>query len=312
MNLVHLKYIIEVEKTGSISKAAANLFMGQPNLSKAIKELEEEIGITIFNRTAKGVETTDQGAEFLSYAKTILRQVDEMEAFYKNPKTDKQAFSISIPRASYITYAFTRFVNSLDHTKPMSINYKETNSIEAINNILEHKYNLAIIRYPNVYEPYFLSLLHDKDMKYEVIWEVEYVLIMSRKHPLAFTREISYEDLKPYVEVVHGDMAVPHLSPTYVKKAEEEESASQRKIYVYERGSQFDFLTNVTDTYMWVSPLPQEILDRHDLVERQCKDVIKKNKDVLVQPSNYKLTDLDKSFIKLLKQTRDETGRKWV
>ena len=69
MNLLHLKYAVEIEKTGSITKAANNLFMGQPNLSKAIKELENEIGITIFRRTTKGVAPTEKGGEFLGYAK---------------------------------------------------------------------------------------------------------------------------------------------------------------------------------------------------------------------------------------------------
>ena len=71
MNLLHLKYAVEIEKTGSITKAANNLFMGQPNLSKAIKELENEIGITIFRRTTKGVAPTEKGGEFLGYAKAV-------------------------------------------------------------------------------------------------------------------------------------------------------------------------------------------------------------------------------------------------
>ena len=75
MNLQHLKYMVEVERVGSITKAAANLFMGQPNLSKAIKEVENEIGITVFKRSAKGVFPTEKGAEFLEYAKTILVQM---------------------------------------------------------------------------------------------------------------------------------------------------------------------------------------------------------------------------------------------
>lgn len=69
MNILHLKYAVEVEKTRSISKAAENLFMGQPNLSRAVKELEESLGITIFKRTSKGILITPQGEEFLQHAK---------------------------------------------------------------------------------------------------------------------------------------------------------------------------------------------------------------------------------------------------
>ena len=82
MNFLHLKYIAEVERTGSITKAANNLFMGQPNLSKAIKELETETGITIFKRTARGVEPTKKGQVFLEQAKQILSSVEELERLY--------------------------------------------------------------------------------------------------------------------------------------------------------------------------------------------------------------------------------------
>ena len=77
-NILHLKYAVEIEKTGSITKAAENLYMGQPNLSRAIRELEESLGITIFMRSSRGVVPTEQGREFLNYARNILAQIEEM------------------------------------------------------------------------------------------------------------------------------------------------------------------------------------------------------------------------------------------
>ena len=82
MNTQHFRYALEVEKTGSITQAAENLFMGQPNLSKAIKELETELGITIFKRTSTGVAVTSAGREFLLYAKSILSKINEIEEIY--------------------------------------------------------------------------------------------------------------------------------------------------------------------------------------------------------------------------------------
>ena len=86
MNITHLRYAVEVEKAKSINKAAENLYMGQPNLSRAIRELEEELGITIFNRSSRGMTITPEGEEFLSYAHRILEQVSEVEAIYKTKK----------------------------------------------------------------------------------------------------------------------------------------------------------------------------------------------------------------------------------
>ena len=93
MNILHLKYAVEVAKTKSISKAAENLYMGQPNLSRAIKELEESLGIIIFERNTKGITVTPDGEEFLQYARRIISQVEEIEDLYKNSKTKKQRFS---------------------------------------------------------------------------------------------------------------------------------------------------------------------------------------------------------------------------
>ena len=79
MNILHLKYAVEIAKTGSLNKAAENLYMGQPNLSRAIRELETSLGITIFERTSRGMIVTADGEEFLQYARRILAQIDEME-----------------------------------------------------------------------------------------------------------------------------------------------------------------------------------------------------------------------------------------
>ena len=93
MNLLHLKYAVEVEKTGSITRAAERLYMGQPNLSKAIRELEDSLGITIFRRTSKGVVPTREGAVFLGYAKSIAAWVEQVEKLYGSPQNERLSFS---------------------------------------------------------------------------------------------------------------------------------------------------------------------------------------------------------------------------
>jgi biotin operon repressor len=94
MNIQHLKYAVKVGKTGSITQVADNLYMGQPNLSKAIRELKSSMGIAIFKRTGKGVVPTKKGQEFLGYARSILSQIEEMESLYKSEKANKQRFCL--------------------------------------------------------------------------------------------------------------------------------------------------------------------------------------------------------------------------
>ena len=119
MNISHLKYAVEVEKARSISQAAENLYMGQPNLSKAIRELENDLGITIFKRTSKGVIPTQKGEEFLGYAKSILMQIEEMESLYDSSEHERLRLSIAAPRASYVTQAFVRLCDSLREEKEL-------------------------------------------------------------------------------------------------------------------------------------------------------------------------------------------------
>ncbi len=296
MNLLHLKYAAEIAKTGSLNKAAENLYMGQPNLSRAVKELENTLGITIFERSARGMVTTPEGEEFISYANKILKQVDEVEKLYKTGKPEKQCFSISVPRASYISEAFVNFSKQIDQSLPAEIFYKETNAMRAIKNIIESDYKLGIVRYAENYDKYFKAVLDEKGLKYELVTEFTYVLIMSANHKLAKKKKISYGDLKPYTEIAHADPFVPSLPFSAVIKEELPEDV-ERRIYVFERSSQFELLCENENTFMWVSSIPDKLLKRYGLIQKICIDNSRVYKDMLIYRKDYKLTKLDEVFI---------------
>ncbi len=301
MNTLHFKYAVEVERTRSITQAAENLFMAQPNLSKAIKELEDTLGIAIFERTSKGVIPTLKGAEFLVYAKRVLEQIERMEQLYIPADATRQRFAISIPRGSYISHAFTRFVAELDASREIDVNLHETNSMQTIVNIADGRFSLGIIRYQTDYENYFLDYLKEKGLSCEPIWEFEYLALMSRAHPLAEAERILHSDLAQYTELVHGDTAIPYLPVEKVKKSD-----AKRRICVYERGSQFDILSHIPTTYMWVSPIPESFLSLYGLVQRKCPAAHHTYKDQLVYPKGYAFTALDRMFIDHLFASKNE------
>jgi len=303
MNTLHFKYAIEVERTRSITQAAENLFMAQPNLSKAIKELEDTLSIEIFERTPKGVVPTKKGAEFLAYAKNVLEQIDKMERLYIPEDAGRQSFMISIPRGSYIAQAFTSFVSDLDAQKEIDVSVQETNSMQAITNITDYGYHLGIIRYQTDYESYFLDYLEEKKLSFEPIWEFEYLALMSQSHPLATAKKLAYSDLTRYIEIAHSDTAVPYLPAANIKK-----DKAKRCIYVYERCSQFDMLSSIPATYMWVSPIPERFLKLYGLVQRKCHAANHTYKDLLVYPSSYEFTNLDRKFIDELFASKNEVA----
>lgn len=303
MNVLWLKYAVEVAKKGSISAAAKSLYMEQPNLSRAIKDLEDALEVKIFDRTTKGIVVTAEGEEFLRCAESILHQLDDVENMYKNKVEHTQRFSISVPRASYVSAAFAEFSNGLSRNKPIEVFYKETNSIRAINNILHADYNLGIIRYAESFEKYFEETLEKKELYCERIADFSYSVIMSKNNPLAFKENISLDDLKEQIEIAHSDPYVPSLSFAAVKKTELPDDVKKR-IFVFERASQFELLSTEFDTYMWGSPVPTELLKRHGLVQRECADNDRKYRDVLIYRKGYRLTDLDKRFIDELIKAR--------
>ena len=295
MNLLHMKYALEVAKSGSINKAAEVLMVAAPNVSRSIKELETDFGITIFERTQNGTKLTPEGEEFINYAKGVLRQIDEIERIYKTGASKKQKFSISVPRACYISEAFANFSKSLSK-EAAEVFYKETNSQRTIHNMTEHDYKLGIIRYAENYDKYFKSMLEEKGFQYELVTEFTYSLIMSADNPLAKKEVITFDDLTEYIEIAHADPYVPSMPLSKVVKEELPDNID-RRIFIFERASQFDLLSLNPETFMWVSPAPQSLLERYNLVLRKCADNKKVYKDVLIYKNGYKLSKLDRQFI---------------
>lgn len=299
ISLLQMKYVMEIYKAGSISKAAKNLYMNQPNLSRAVKELEKSLGTVIFIRTPKGIILSKEGKILLEYSKSIFHKLEELEEQLKDQKENNVSFNISIPRATYITYAFTKFIQEIHSTSEIKINYSETNNIEAVDNILYNGFELGIIRYTQPYEMDMEKSLVKQNLAFKEIWESEYVLLMSKNHPLAGKDVLSSADLDEYTELVHGDEDFNKMNP---------HGNRHKKIYLYERGSQFDLLRNVPTTYMWVSPIPQYILEHNDLVQKRCLNNNISFRDLLVYRADYQFSPFASRFISVLQQVKEETA----
>ena len=305
MNLLHMKYAVVVAQTGSINKAAEKLYVGQPNLSRALKELESSLGVAIFERSAKGMFLTPDGEVFIRYAKTILKQVDDVEGLFRDGSVGKKRFSISVPRASYVADAFSKFTTRLDRNDRIELFYMETNSMRAVKNILEEDYKHGIVRYAENYDKYYKAMMEEKGLSFELITQFRYVLLLSAQSPLAKMDNITFGDLKDHIEIAHADPYVPSLPFTTVKKDELPDNI-RRRIYVFERGSQFELLSQNPETFMWVSPIPASLLERYGLVQRVCAENKRVYKDFLIRRREYALTMLDNMFIEQLIESKRE------
>lgn len=304
MNLTSLKYALEVEKCGSVTNAAKRLSVSQPNLSKMIKDLEQKIGFKLFLRKNKGMVPTKKGKEFLNEAHQLMKQLESLERFSQMPVENRVELSVAAPRASYITHGFTRFMHRIDDGRKMEIYFNETNSLDTINDIVEQKYSSGIIRYDVRYEKYFLSMLQLEGLAYEPLLEFEYVFIMSKDNPLSEKETVLYEDLEKCIEILHGDTVIPSLVHNDITPSLERNV--ERCIYVYERGSQFDLLADEKNTFMWVSPIPQKILERYHLFQKPCADYRRVMKDLYIYPKGYQLSRYENMFLEEVRKVVEE------
>ena len=305
MNIQHMKYAVEIANTRSMSKAAENLYTSQPNLSRAIKDLENDLKIKIFKRSSKGIEVTIDGEEFLLYARNALAQIKKIEAIYENRNESKLHIAVSVPRASYFSYAITEFTKALPPDNAIEIMYKETNSMRTIINVTKEEFDLGIVRYQSAFDVYFKSLFDEKKLQYEVLNEFSYVLAVSKNNPLATKEKIEISDLENFIEITHGDPYVPTLPLIDVKRAELSQFTNKR-IMVFERGVQFTLLEQVPNAFMWVSPLPQDLLDKYNLIQFKCDFNTKTYKDVLIHRKKYHLSKLDNMFIERVIEAKNK------
>lgn len=305
MNTLYFTYALEVEKTASITQAADNLFMTQPTLSKAIRDLETNVGFSLFRRTSKGVVPTQKGKVFLDHARKIVAQLDKMELDIQVKDSVNQIFSLAIPRVSYISQAAARFLCTFDNSREMELDIKETSSLKVIESVADGRFVLGIIRYHIEDEDYFLKSLSEKGLQYENLWQSHYVALMPQNHPLVNSEKLSAEDFAPYIEIAFGDDHVPYVRVSGYGRATD--TLNNKRILVYDRAMQFDLLRANPLAYMWVSPVPQELLNSLGLVQRKCRNSCE-FKDILISRSGYRYSKLDRAFINELTLQRNEVA----
>ena len=145
-------------------------------------------------------------------------------------------------------------------------------------------------------------------LEYEKIMDFQYRLVVNENDPLATKKLNGYEDLEPYIELIHGDSRLPNGEYLDIKETPENQNA-HRRIHVYERGNQFMLLKDIPGTYMWVSPIPEELLRRNGLAQRKIEWQQRRMKDVMVYPGRKFLSEDEREFIRQLKKEAIEVSK---
>ncbi|MCR5747364.1 MAG: LysR family transcriptional regulator [Lachnospiraceae bacterium] len=197
MNISQIRYILEVANSSSIREAATKLFISQPALSASIKELEEELGILIFERTNKGISLTNEGREFVTYAKKAYSQYEILEDRYLSKDSDKERFSVSSQHYNFSIKAFTEVIKKHDPDKYV-FSFHETKSREVLEDVKTLKSEVGIISFSGTNERVIKKLVRESDLTFYPLMIRETYIYVWGDHEFAGRKEISIEELSGY------------------------------------------------------------------------------------------------------------------
>lgn len=289
MNTLHLTYAVEVERCSSITQAAENLYMAQPNLSKAIKELEESMGFAIFARTSRGVVPTARGREFLGYARAILAQVRKMESLSQSQQSGLQRLSLILPHSGCATLCFERFLETLDPEAPLDVRMREASLPAALSEIADGRFQLGAVRYDASREKEFEAQLREKSLSTLPLGEYDCLALLSLRHPLAASQQLTLADLAACPEIL------PEDAPLGRHRQE-----NPRRVAVSGCQQQWELLGRLPSAYAWSAPEPPALLARYGLTQRPCPERSLRLRDALVFPAGYHFSPLEERFRQML------------
>lgn len=238
MTLQQLKYIVMVAEKGSINEAAKALFISQPSLTNAIKELEKEMNIILFHRTSRGVRVSQEGNVFLSYARQVIEQADLLENKFKNKKEHKSKFSVSCQHYSFAVNAFVDVIEQLGGDI-YDFTLRETQTHEIIEDISHFKSEIGVLYTCKENEAVIMKMIQRNDLVFEEIFTALPHAFISSQHPLAHYDVLTLEDLEdyPYLSFEQGEYHSFYYSEEVLSTVER-----RKNIKVRDRATLFNLL----------------------------------------------------------------------
>ena len=300
LTLQQLRYVLEVASKGSMNEAAKNLFISQPRLSNAIKELEKEIKTTIFIRTNRGVTITNEGSEFLGYARQVLQQFNMLEEKYLSEEPAKQHFCVSTQHYTFAANAFVELVKEFGADE-YEFTLRESKTYEIIEDVKNLRSELGILYLSNYNEAVLLKMLKERNITFSELFTAKPHVFISKHHPLSDKRSIDLNDLNDYpcLSFEQGEynsfyFSEEILSTRIVKKS----------IMVSDRAAIVNFMIGL-DGYTISSGVFPKFLHGNDIiaVPLNVDEVIRVG---IIKHSDVTLTRLGEIYVDALKKVAEQ------
>ncbi|AXI07721.1 LysR family transcriptional regulator [Oceanobacillus zhaokaii] len=300
MTLQQLKYVIEVARSRSISNAAQNLFISQPSLSNAIKELEKEMGIMIFSRTNKGIMITPEGSEFLGYARQVVEQAALLENRYADTPSPQQHFAVSAQHYAFAVSAFVRLLKEYDREE-YEFTLRETRTYEIIDDVRNLRSEIGVL-YLNEFNKKVISkFLREGNLEFHDLFEAKPHIFISSKNPLAKREYVTLSDLDPYpyLSYEQGDYNSFYFSEEILSTL-----SRPKNIKVSDRATLFNLLIGLNGYTITTGVISQE-LNGNDIIAVPLK--VKERINIgYVTHKNITNSTLANIYIDYLKETIEE------
>lgn len=225
MTISQVRYVIEIARHGSFSEAAKALFVSQPSLSNAVKELENELGIQIFLRTSRGIDLSAEGQEFMGYAMQLMDRASAISDRYSGaPETAKLEFSVSSQHYFFVERAFLDLVRAGGARYDMRL--RETSTLRIIEDVSTRVSEVGVLFFSDANRRFIKKRISDSKLRYERVIRVNACALIRAGHPLAERDSIAFEDLQPYPFVlyeqdgmaaqIYGEEILPPFAPEHV------------------------------------------------------------------------------------------------
>ncbi len=206
MRIEQLDYLEKIIKHGSINLAAKELFLTQPTLSNAVKDLEQEMGIQLLIRSKKGVVLTDEGRRFMVYANQVLAQVKLLEGQYKEKTVKKKVFAVSAQHYAFVVHAFVELIKNVE-TEEYQFTLRETATEKILTDVMKFRSDLGILYLNSFNQEIMKKLFKEHDLEFTPLFTASPHVFLSRDNPLTLKKSLSLADLEdyPYLSYEQGD-----------------------------------------------------------------------------------------------------------
>lgn len=256
MTIQQLLYVIEIEKRGSINAAANKLFISQPTLSIAIKELEKEVGFDIFVRNNKGISVTEDGIEFIYYAKNVLMQMESLSNYcHHKTKSFSNKLFVSSQHYGFVSDAFGEYIKEFNNQE-YNFKIKETQSVSAIDDVVHGKSDLAFILMNSSNRLFLKDIFDKRGIIYHKICKVKAHVFLNQNHPLVNRKSINLDDLEPYPVIVYEQEGNELFAEELMIQSD-----SNKVIYINDRATSMSVLANTNGYNLGTGYLSKEMYE---------------------------------------------------